>query len=195
MYSIIIRLIDIVISLTAIISLSPLLLLVGGAVMFDLGNPIIFKQIRLGLKGQRFKIYKFRSMRDEVLDIKKYERVNDYTIKVKSDPRITRLGKFLRSTSLDELPQLFNVLIGDMSIVGPRPFVPDEYSNFQKRWVERLNVKPGITGLAQIRGRSDLTMEEIIESDVEWIENKGILLYFNVLIKTFYYVVKRNNVY
>ena len=129
--------------------------------MFDLGNPIIFKQIRLGLKGERFKIYKFRSMRDEALDINNHERVNNYTIKVKSDPRITRLGEILRSTSLDELPQLFNVLVGDMSIVGPRPFVPDDYSNFQMGWVDRLNVKPGITGLAQIRGRSDLTMEQL----------------------------------
>jgi lipopolysaccharide/colanic/teichoic acid biosynthesis glycosyltransferase len=123
------------------------------------------------------------------------EKVNEYTIKLKNDPRITRLGAIIRKTSLDELPQLFNVLVGSMSLVGPRPWVPQEYENFPKEWFSRLNTKPGVTGLAQINGRSDLPMEDIIRLDNEWAERYSVMFYIEILFKTALSIVKGKNTY
>lgn len=191
-----IRFIDIAIAVLAIILLSPVLLGTSLVVWWDLGFPIIFRQTRLGEAGNAFTVYKFRSMRQERLETAEdLEKVNPYTIKLKQDPRVTRLGAFLRRTSLDELPQLLNVLKGDMSIVGPRPFVPEEYEHFPPLWKQRLNVKPGITGLAQIAGRSDLPMEEIVRLDRVWVEGYSVKLYTKVLFQTFGAVAKMKNVY
>lgn len=192
-----IRLFDIVLSILAILLILPVLVVLSILVFFDLGSPIIFKQSRLGLNGKEFKIYKFRSMRDakesdENLEIK---TVNEFSIKIINDPRITKLGNFIRKFSLDELPQFFNILKGDMSFVGPRPFVKKEYDAFPKYWSERLSAKPGLTGLAQIKGRSDLPMEEIIENDIYWVNNKSLKLYITIIFKTFLFVLRRKSVY
>ena len=155
-----IRVLDILISLAALVVLSPLLLIVALAVFIDLGPSIFFVQKRLGHNGKIFDMIKFRSMKNVELDgSEEVEKVNKYTIKLKNDPRITKVGAIIRKTSLDELPQLINVLFGSMSLVGPRPWVPQEYENFPKAWFTRLETKPGVTGLAQINGRSDLPME------------------------------------
>ncbi len=195
MCNFIIRTFDIIISVVGFILLFPILFIVSIAVAFDLGFPILFKQERLGFKGEKFTIFKFRSMKNEIINVDEYTKVNEYTIKVKNDPRVSVVGKFIRNTSLDELPQLLNVLLGNMSIVGPRPFVAKEYENFPEDWHSRLNCKPGVTGLAQIRGRSDLPMEKIIESDNEWIENRSLMLYLRVLAGTLIFILKRKNVY
>ena len=191
-----IRLLDIVISLIALVMLSPVLLVVSVMVFFDLGAPIFFVQNRFGLDGKVFRMIKFRTMRNEELDgTEEVEKVNEYTIKLKNDPRITKLGAVLRKTSLDELPQLFNVLKGDMSLVGPRPWVPEEYENFPKEWFSRLKTKPGVTGLAQINGRSDLPMQDIIRLDNEWARRYSVVFYMEILFKTALSIVKGKNTY
>jgi lipopolysaccharide/colanic/teichoic acid biosynthesis glycosyltransferase len=191
-----IRLFDIVFSLIALILLSPIFLILSLLVMNKMGTPVFFTQKRLGLNGKIFTVYKFRSMTNtKVIDDSNLEKVNEYTIKYKNDPRITPLGAFLRRTSLDELPQLCNVLKGDMSVVGPRPWVPEEYSNLPLDWHARLEAKPGITGLAQINGRSDLPMDKIVEHDINWVKSQNIMHYFNVIIKTVFYTLKMKNVY
>jgi len=196
MQKVMIRLLDIVISLVALVMLSPILIIVALAVMIDLGPSIFFVQPRLGQDGKVFNMIKFRSMRNVELDgTEEVEKVNEYTIKLKNDPRITRVGAIIRKTSLDELPQLLNVLLGTMSLVGPRPWVPQEYENFPKHWFSRLNTKPGITGLAQINGRSDLPMEDIIRCDNEWADKYSVIFYIEILIKTALSIVKGKNTY
>ncbi len=190
-----IRFFDIVIALLALSLLLPIYLLIAIAVFLDIGNPVFFLQERVGLGGKTFSIIKFRSMKNIPLSDDNLEKVNEYTIKVKKDPRISTVGAFIRKTSLDELPQLVNVLIGNMSLVGPRPFVLAEYEQFPKEWHYRLKAKPGITGLAQIRGRSDLPMAQIIASDIEWIDKQNVWSYFFVLFKTAIFLFRMKNVY
>lgn len=198
MQKVMIRILDIMISLVALVMLSPILLVVALAVFIDIGPSIFFVQKRLGQDGRVFNMIKFRSMRNVQLnasEIENTEKVNEYTIKLKNDPRITRVGAIIRKTSLDELPQLINVLFGSMSLVGPRPWVPEEYENFPKHWFSRLNTKPGITGLAQINGRSDLPMEDIIRCDNEWAERYSVIFYIEILVKTALSIVKGKNTY
>jgi len=196
MQALAIRCLDIIISFTLLTILSPILLIIGIAVMQFMGSPVLFRQERLGVKRRKFTILKFRTMRVEALKLDSaLTKVNEYTIKVKNDPRVTPLGEFLRKTSLDELPQLINVLRGDMSLVGPRPFVTEEYTAFPELWFQRLNVKPGVTGLAQISGRSDLPMVNIIDRDLQWAKNISVKLYFKILIQTGMFVFSMKNVY
>jgi lipopolysaccharide/colanic/teichoic acid biosynthesis glycosyltransferase len=191
-----IRVLDIFISLVALILLSPLLLIVAVAVFISVGPSVFFVQKRLGHNGETFNMIKFRSMRNVELDgSEEVEKVNEYTIKLKNDPRITKVGAIIRKTSLDELPQLINVLLGSMSLVGPRPWVPQEYENFPKAWFTRLETKPGVTGLAQINGRSDLPMEDIIRCDNEWAQRCSVTFYIEILIKTALSIVKGKNTY
>lgn len=196
MQQVIIRLLDIVFALCALMLLSPIFILVSIFVFIDLGASIFFVQPRFGLDGKTFNMFKFRSMRNVELELsEEHEKVNEYTIKLKNDPRITRVGAIIRKTSLDELPQLFNVLLGNMSLVGPRPWVPEEYENFPKHWFSRLKTKPGITGLAQINGRSDLPMEDIIRFDNEWAARYSVTLYIEILVKTALSIIKGKNTY
>lgn len=196
MQSRLIRLFDIIFSILALILFGPVLLIIGLLVAKKMGAPVIFSQRRLGLNGSRFTVYKFRSMQNKaIVEDNHLEKVNEYAIKYKNDPRVTPLGAFLRKTSLDELPQFWNVLKGDMSFVGPRPWVPEEYEELPKEWHYRLGAKPGITGLAQINGRSDLAMEKIVENDILWVNQQTIKHYFEVLCKTFFYTLKMKNVY
>lgn len=185
------RLFDIIISVSALTVTLPIMFIIS-FVLFSLnGNPIIFEQKRLGKNGKKFKILKFRTMRYDASDIlkkdpdlfKKYVE-NDYKIPANEDPRLVKLGSFLRKTSIDEIPQFFNVLKGEMSIVGPRPIVPEEierYEGFEKLF---LSVKPGITGLWQITGRSDIEYPQRKYLDLLYIENKSLMFDIKIFFKT-----------
>ena len=156
------RVIDVVLSLIALVVLSPLLLMAAAAIAIEGGAPVLFKQVRLGLGGREFGMYKFRSMVKDAASIGPWSTASD-------DPRITRVGRILRRTSIDELPQLLNVLNGDMSLVGPRPDVPAQrplYSDDD--WALRCSVRPGITGLAQALHRSEATEARRLELDLRY---------------------------
>ncbi len=183
------RLFDLVLSILLIIILSPLLLILAILVGLTSSGPMIVGLERVGAKNRLFKIYKFRSMiKDAHLlkpDILKYNaRPDGPLFKMKNDPRVTPLGRFLRRTSLDELPQLFNVLLGQMSLVGPRPHEPQEVSQYQRGYKKLLAIKPGMTGMAQVSGRSNLLFSEEAKLDIFYIENWSILLDLIILLKT-----------
>lgn len=159
------RLTDIVLSLTALILLTPVLLLAALAVVLDSGLPVFFKQTRVGLGGCEFDMFKFRSM------VKNAASTGPYFTNV-DDVRITRVGQFIRRTSIDELPQIINVLLGDMSLVGPRPDVPVQRVLYSPEdWSRRCSVRPGITGLAQVKGRSELAWEMRLSLDLAYVKN------------------------
>jgi exopolysaccharide biosynthesis polyprenyl glycosylphosphotransferase len=183
------RVVDATISLVALIVLAPLMLVVAILIKVTSPGPVFFAQDRVGMNQRRFRIYKFRSM---VIDAearkKDLQHLNEIAdgpaFKMKDDPRITRIGRFIRKTSIDELPQLFNVLHGEMSLVGPRPPLPDEVKKYEWLFRKRLSVKPGITCVWQISGRSNTTFERWMEMDNEYIENWSIWLDMKILIKT-----------
>ena len=159
------RLTDIILSLTALILLAPVLLLTALAVVLDSGLPILFRQTRVGLGGREFGMFKFRSM------VKNAASTGPYFTDT-NDVRITRVGQFIRRTSIDELPQIVNVLLGDMSLVGPRPDVPVQKSLYAPEdWVRRCSVRPGITGLAQVKGRSTVSFEQRLKLDLDYAKN------------------------
>lgn len=179
------RLIDILGSLIGIIVLSPVYIIVGILVYLKLGSPILFSQMRPGKDEKIFKMYKFRSMLDST---------NNLGEVLPDEERLTPFGAKLRSTSLDELPELFNVLKGEMSLVGPRPLLVeylDLYSDEQKK---RHNMRPGITGLAQVNGRNSISWSEKLEYDIEYVENFSIMMDIKILFKTIYKVVKKEGI-
>lgn len=192
------RVFDIVFSILGLIIFSPLFLVTSLLIIMDSPGPIFVSLERVGERGKHFKLYKFRSMvkNAEALkkDLLKYNERAGPLFKIKNDPRITRIGKFLRRTSIDELPQLFNVLIGQMSLVGPRPHEPQEVAQYQKNHKQLLTIKPGITGLAQISGRSELPFDEEARLDIYYIENWSLSLDIQILIKTIPAVLSRKNV-
>jgi exopolysaccharide biosynthesis polyprenyl glycosylphosphotransferase len=183
------RILDFTISSILITLLFPALLIVAILIKLTSPGPVLFTQKRLGLNKRRFNMYKFRTM---VLDAEKrmreIEHLNEVSgpvFKVKNDPRITPIGRFLRKTSVDELPQLFNVLTGDMSLVGPRPLPVRDYEGFNEDWQRRrFSVKPGITCLWQIRGRSSIPFEEWMELDLQYIDKWSLWLDFQILLRT-----------
>jgi len=190
-YAIVRRLFDLLGASFLLIVLSPLLLTIALAVWLDSGLPIIYRYERLGRYGERITVLKFRTMRDgshhhlqELLSTDE-ARALEYSInrKLRNDPRRTRIGTFLRRTSLDELPQLVNVLAGEMSLIGPRPYFPDELFE-RPEAADILRVRPGITGLWQINGRSDRTFEERVGFDLEYVRRRGIDLDVRILIGT-----------
>ena len=169
------RLVDIFISLIALIVLSPIFLLVAYKVRKNLGSPIFFYQERPGKNGKLFKMMKFRSMKD----------ANDIDGNpLPDDQRITPFGQKLRSTSLDEMPQLLNVLKGDMSVVGPRPMLKEFVELYSPEQARRLEVRPGMTGFAQISGRNELDYEERFKCDVWYVDHHSILVDFKIMFKT-----------
>ncbi|MDM1759124.1 sugar transferase [Acinetobacter sp. 256-1] len=179
------RLVDIIISLTALIILSPIFLIVAYKVRKNLGSPIFFYQERPGKDGKLFKMMKFRSMKD----------ANDaHGNPLPDDQRITPFGQKLRSTSLDEMPQLLNVLKGDMSIVGPRPQLPEFVEHYTAHQMRRHEVKPGMTGLAQVSGRNNLSWEEKFDLDVEYVEKQSTLLDFKIMFKTVEVMLKKEGI-
>jgi exopolysaccharide biosynthesis polyprenyl glycosylphosphotransferase len=180
--------IDVLASLVALIVLSPVLILTALAIVIDSPGPVIFPQVRVGQSGRTFILYKFRSMRtgaDEEKDgLRQVTDTNGVTFKLKADPRRTRVGRFIRRTSLDELPQFYNVLRGEMSLVGPRPAIPSEVAQYGDWHRKRMLVKPGLTGLWQVMGRSELPFEEMVMLDVFYIENWSLPMDLMILLRT-----------
>jgi len=190
---------DIILSLFGIIIISPILLIVALLIKLDSKGPVFIHQKRIGKNGAPFHMHKFRSMVNNAEELKeqleKYNEADGPAFKMKNDPRITRVGRFIRKFSIDELPQLFNVLKGEMSLIGPRPPLPNEveqYSDFQWR---RLDIRPGITGLWQVSGRSDITFDEWVKLDLYYIEKWSISLELKILIKTIPVVLKGEGAY
>jgi exopolysaccharide biosynthesis polyprenyl glycosylphosphotransferase len=182
------RAMDMVVSLFGVIVLTPLFLLIAFIIRLDSPGPVVFRQLRVG-KGERvFSCFKFRSMRDgadEEKDLLLEQNEADGPIfKIRKDPRVTTVGRILRRTSIDELPQLFNVLMGHMSLVGPRPAIPAEVQRYQPWHKRRLEVAPGITGLWQVSGRSELTFDEQVLLDLYYIENWSPILDVQILLRT-----------
>lgn len=183
------RIIDFVISFLALVILSPFFLIIALLIKIDSPGTIFFKQKRVTKRGY-FYLYKFRSMVDKADKLKKRlmsrnERKEGILFKIKNDPRITRLGKILRKTRIDEWPQFINVFKGEMSLVGPRPHLPSEVKKYKKRHKIVLLIKPGITGMAQISGASDLNFEDEVRLDAYYIKNWSLFLDFIIIIKTF----------
>ena len=183
------RALDIVVSALGMILLAPVFLAIAVAVKLSSPGPVFFSQVRVGRYGRHFNFYKFRSMRQDAEalkdGLKKQNESKDGVIfKMKDDPRITKVGRFLRRTSLDELPQLWNVFIGDMSLVGPRPPVPSEVQEYTLEDRKRLDVIPGITCLWQIKGRSEIPFHEQVRLDKEYILAPGIWKDVVILLKT-----------
>lgn len=171
----------------------------AAAIRLDSRGPVLFKQTRVGRAGQTFTSYKFRSMaanaEKRLKHLKQKNELSGPVFKIKDDPRITRVGRFLRKTSLDELPQFFNVLKGEMSLVGPRPALPAEVKQYSRTERRRLTIKPGITGPWQVSGRSDVAFDEWVKLDVYYIQNWSLLLDVTILLKTVRAVITRRGAY
>ena len=180
--------IDIVGAVVGLVLGAPLLALVALAVRLDSPGPVIFRQTRVGTGGKLFEMFKFRSMREgaeaELEQLRELNEADGPIFKIHDDPRLTRVGRFLRRTSLDELPQLWNVLRGEMGLVGPRPPLPAEVSGYMEWHKKRLEVRPGLTGLWQISGRSLLSFDEMVLLDIYYIENWSLWLDFKILLRT-----------
>ncbi|EIA22544.1 Capsular polysaccharide biosynthsis protein, partial [Candidatus Arthromitus sp. SFB-2] len=179
-YEILKRTLDIIVSLISLIILSPILLIVALLVKADSKGPVIFSQPRVGKNGKIFKMYKFRSMVENAEDIlrelKSKNEMSGPMFKIKHDPRVTRIGRFIRKTSLDELPQLINVLKGDMSLVGPRPNLPREVKQFDKWMLDKLVVRPGLTCFWQVMGRNSIGFIEWMKLDIKYVEERNLIL-------------------
>ncbi|HEX3033459.1 MAG TPA: sugar transferase [Bacillota bacterium] len=181
------RLLDIFTALLALLLLSPVYLVVALAILLDSGRPVIFVQQRVGLKGQVFNFYKFRSMK---VNMPLAFNEDGSTQLLPQDSRLTGVGSFIRKYSLDELPQFWNVLMGSMSVVGPRPDLPLHYAKYTPDQRYRYSVKPGITGLAQVSGRNLLSMEEKVALDLEYIRNYSLLLDLRIMCLTLFRLVE-----
>lgn len=182
------RLLDVVGSISCLVALSPVLAAISVAIKMDSRGQIYFKQTRVGKDGHLFTFYKFRTMVSDAEQQKEgllgLNEASGPIFKIRQDPRTTRLGSFLRKYSLDELPQFFNVLKGDMSLVGPRPPVPTEVAVYSALEMKRLLITPGITGLWQVNGRSDVPFEDMVQMDLEYMQNWSLLLDLKILLMT-----------
>lgn len=189
------RFLDIVISGSALIILLPIMLVISFLIKFDSKGPVFFLQERRTKNGKVFRMLKFRSM------VVNAEHTGTGLFNYENDPRVTRVGRFLRNSSLDELPQLLNILLGDMAIVGPRPCVVYELGDFDtlnKRYKKRFIVKAGLTGLAQVKGRNNITWDEKVEFDNEYVDlfsRLGILIDLKIIIETVIKVFHKENIY
>ncbi len=193
------RVTDILLAGTAGLILLPLVLMIAAAIKVDSRGPVIFSQTRVGRNGRTFRCHKFRSMVDGADQmVEGMASLNEATgplFKVREDPRRTRVGSFLRRWSLDELPQLWNVLMGEMSVVGPRPNLPEEVAQYQEWHKKRLLVSPGITGLWQVSGRSDLTFDEMVLLDVYYVENWNVGVDIGILLRSIPAVLRARGAY
>lgn len=183
------RVIDVLASGLGILCLSPVFIGLMAAIVIEDGRPVFYSQNRVGQNGRVFRFFKFRSMvrnADRIKEqLKEQNESGDGVIfKMKHDPRITRIGRFIRRYSLDELPQLWNVFIGDMSLVGPRPPIPSEVAEYSLEDRKRLHVKPGITCIWQVSGRSDIPFKEQVQLDVRYIQSQGVWNDFKLLLQT-----------
>ncbi|MEH7367685.1 sugar transferase, partial [Priestia megaterium] len=194
------RSMDVIGSVFGLIVLSLVFVIVG--VLIKIEDPrgsIFFSQKRIGHNGKEFNMYKFRSMvsdaEEKLSALLKYNETTGAMFKMKNDPRVTRIGQFIRKTSIDELPQLWNVLKGDMSLVGPRPPLPREVSMYTKHDKQRLLVKPGCTGLWQVNGRSSLGFEEMVNLDIQYIQKRNVFFDFKIILKTILLVFGNKDAY
>lgn len=182
------RVMDVVGAMTGLVLGAPFLALIGLAIRLDSPGPIIFRQTRVGAHGRTFEVYKFRSMREgaeaEQEQLRDLNEADGPMFKIRDDPRLTRVGRFMRRTSLDELPQLWNILRGEMSLVGPRPPTPNEVEGYQKWHRKRLDGRPGLSGLWQVSGRSLLSFDETVLLDIYYIENWSLWLDLKILLRT-----------
>ncbi|MFY8352755.1 sugar transferase [Pseudoalteromonas sp. SSM20] len=179
------RLMDFTVALILLVSLFPILILVAVLVRVKLGGPVIFSQQRPGLNGKIFKMYKFRSMTNET---------DNQGQLLPDEIRLTKFGRMLRATSLDELPELINILKGDMSLVGPRPLLIEYLPLYNEEQAKRHNVRPGITGWAQVNGRNAISWPEKFELDLWYVENQSLILDFKILFMTFHKVIKKEGI-
>ncbi|WP_322099564.1 sugar transferase [Gottfriedia endophytica] len=194
------RTFDILGALLGLVLFSPIFLVIAFFIKLESKKgPVFFKQERVGKNGKVFNMYKFRSMvpdaEERLQELLKYNEISGAMFKIKNDPRLLKIGKFIRKTSLDEFPQLWNVIRGEMSLVGPRPPLPREvqqYTNYEKL---RLKVIPGCTGLWQIRGRNGLNFHQMVELDLEYIKNRNFLFDLLIILKTFKVLVGSNGAY
>ena len=196
-YEICKRGIDIIGAGSGLLLLSPVIAIVACAVKFTSKGPIFFSQKRVGKNGQLFDMYKFRSMVVNAEELKeKLAHQNEMSgpmFKMKDDPRVTKVGKFIRKTSLDELPQLWNVLKGDMSLVGPRPSLPKEVKQFEKWMYKRLTVKPGLTCYWQVNGRNSIDFEDWMKLDISYIEDRNLWIDIKLIFKTVFVLLGDKN--
>lgn len=194
------RMIDVAVSAAGLVLCSPLFLLIALLIKLeDPKGPVFFSQQRIGKDGKPFSMYKFRSMvsnAEELLaQLLPHNEISGHMFKMKNDPRITKVGRFIRRTSLDELPQLYNVLRGDMSLVGPRPPLPREVEAYSPRHWQRLSVIPGCTGLWQVSGRNSVGFEEMVRLDLEYIAARSIRMDLKIIMKTFLVVFGAKDAY
>jgi len=180
------RTFDILFSFFSLLVLSPIILMTSLIIKIKYGGPVIFKQKRIGFKGSSFTIYKFRSM------VRGADKLANGTVTVLDDVRVTTFGKFIRKYKIDEIPTIFNILIGNMSFVGPRPTVLYDVKKMTKKQKQRHMVLPGLTGLAQIKGNTSLTWPERIDYDLKYITNRNLLFDLYIIIKTVILIFKRN---
>jgi len=194
------RSIDILCSLLGLVLLLPVFIIVAVLIKIeDNKGSVLFSQERVGKNEKLFTMYKFRSMvsnaEEMLIELKEQNEASGAMFKIKHDPRVTKIGRFIRKTSIDELPQLFNVLKGDMSLVGPRPPLPVEVQEYTPYHMQRLLVVPGCTGLWQVSGRSNVGFEEMVEMDLSYIKMRSIKTDIKIIIKTFYTVIVKNDAY
>jgi lipopolysaccharide/colanic/teichoic acid biosynthesis glycosyltransferase len=193
------RLLDVVCSILGIIVTLPITVLVALAIFIDDWGPIFYTQQRIGKDGKVFHIFKFRSMDvnadEEKKELEQLNEIEGAMFKMSEDPRVTKVGKFIRKHSIDELPQLLNVLIGDMSLVGPRPPLPEEVAQYSEKDKERLLVKPGCTGLWQVSGRNSLDFNQMVDLDLRYINHANLLLDTKICFKTVWIMIAPNDAY
>lgn len=198
-YQLIKRGIDIIGSILGLLVFLPIMLVIFFAIKVEDGGSVFFAQVRVGKGGKRFLMYKIRSMcmdaEKRMEEVQEKNEIQGPMFKMKNDPRITKVGKFIRKSSLDELPQLLNVLLGNMSLVGPRPPLPREVADYDAYEMQRLFVKPGCSGLWQISGRSDLHFSDMVKLDLQYIENRSLRLDFKIILKTFLVFFSSNGAY
>lgn len=182
------RLIDVIGSIVALVVFTPTILVIMLLIKLEDKGPVFYGQTRIGKNGTGFKMWKFRSMRVNAHELRSQMMAqNDADgpmFKIKDDPRVTKIGHFIREKSLDEIPQFFNVLKGEMSLVGPRPSLPEEVMEFDSRERERLNVLPGLTGLWQVSGRNDLSFDDMIALDLEYVKHHSVLWDIKIIFIT-----------
>ncbi|WP_414632888.1 MULTISPECIES: sugar transferase [unclassified Clostridium] len=193
------RVFDMILSIIGILLLSPIYLIIAIAIKLDSKGPVLFKQVRVGKDRKNFTIYKFRTMVISAESKRELQidptNMDNFVFQSKSDNRITKVGSFLRNTSLDEIPQLFNVLFGHMSLVGPRPEIPEVVKYYPENYYQRLLVLPGITGLAQVSGRGEIELGKTIYYDLTYISNFSIWYDIKILLTTIFKVFKREGAF
>lgn len=183
------RIFDLLSSVALLVGLLPVLLVIAVIIKLDSPGPVLFSQERVGRKGKPFKLYKFRSMVDGAVNKGAGILIEN------NDPRITRIGSFLRKTSLDEIPQLINIIKGEMSVIGPRPTLQYQVEKYNDRQRKRLDMKPGLTGWAQVNGRNSLTWPQRIELDVWYVEHWSLMLDIRIFFKTFKVLLGGEGIY